>query len=118
MWLDDDPLEGLSRDQIDALAGSVMDPKGFKVSLPEARLPKLGSRGKGTLRPLPGDIPNNLRPNDTVTVSIGLPAYLVIGCSELGGVEVVARRAIRDALRDANIKWWYPRFLIRVDLPQ
>lgn len=116
MWFEDDPLADLSGEALEALVQAEMTGRGVGVSLPEPKLPKLRSGPKGVLKKLPGEVPDHSRPNDTVFVTIGLPAYLVIGCSEIGGVEAVAREGIRERLKREGIKWWYPRFLMRTEL--
>jgi hypothetical protein len=117
MWDGDDPLDGLDKAAVGRLAGDLMAGKSIGVDRDLPKMPKLRSGTSRKLKPLPSELPSNLRPNDPVTVTISLPAYLVIGCGDLGGVETVARIAIREHLKRHNIKWWYPRFLVRVDLP-
>lgn len=102
-------LDDLDKGQIEALVAEMMGVRAKSEGPVVPKPPVIKARSKRRLKALPGDLPDHTRMNDTITVSIDLPTYLVVGMQEFG--EHAYRLAVREFLIKRGKTWWYPRFL-------
>jgi hypothetical protein len=117
MSLMDDPLEGASEAEIQAMLGGLARVKAIPVSGPMVEAKKLRPKMKlGKPSPIKVFEPEIVSINDDVTISVRLPGYMVAGLADLGdNIDLGVREAVREHLRRKGIMWAYPSFLIRVE---
>lgn len=121
MGLLHDGLDGLSKAQIEALAGSLMGEQGKKVSLTVAERKKLGRVAKRRVKGYEWEKLEGVGLNQTIKIEVELPAYYVAALMAEGGSDGL-NRALREAVQEWLIKrgitWWQPRFLVAVRAKQ
>lgn len=109
-----DPLEDLSKAQIEALVGSLMGKQTTSVGITDPGKTKLRRRSLGRVKRVQRDILDPIPGaglNQTIEITVRLPAYLVAGIKAEGDLDTGIRLAVRDWLISRGKTWWYPRFL-------
>lgn len=103
-----DDLDDLDRGSLDALASALMGAEETDVPRAVRLRKKLGS---GQTRRFKWENLDGVGLNQTIQVTIELPAYYV---AAMAGDKQGYRLAVRDYLVRNGRTWWYPRFLMAV----
>lgn len=116
----DTGLDDLSMAELEALAGSLMNTGKLTEGLVDGRKKKLRLGISGVPKHRPGGdgggflwerLPETGL-NQTISVTIELPAYLVAGMQKHGGISGTGyREAVSQYLERKGDTWWQPRYL-------
>lgn len=109
-----DDLDGTSKADLEALVGSLSDLGPAPVRRSDRRPKKIRNarkRGFKGFRFEPTYV-DGVGLNQTLEVTVRLPAYLVAGArAEPEGLDGFVREAVRDLLVKRGKTWWQPRFM-------